>query len=89
MLLALGCMDLDLALRIDEPETPTEKSTQANCALYERWERSNRLSMMVIKTHINQSIRGSIPECRTVKELMGAIDEQFGPGMAVNFGFTK
>ena len=50
MLLALGCMDLDLALRIDEPETPTEQSTQANCALYERWERSNRLSMMVIKT---------------------------------------
>ena len=77
MLLSLGCMDLDLALRIDEPETPTEQSTQANCALYERWERSNRLSMMVIKTHISQSIRGSIPECRTVKELMGAIDEQF------------
>ena len=77
MLLALGCMDLDLALRIDEPETPTEQSTQANCALYERWERSNRLSMMVIKTHISQSIRGSIPECRTIKELMGAIDEQF------------
>ena len=33
--------------------------------------------MMVIKTHISQSIRGSIPECRTVKELMGAIYEQF------------
>ena len=77
MLLALGCMDIDLALRIDEPETPTEQSTQANCALYERWERSNRLGMMVIKTHISQSIRGSIPECRTVKELMGANDEQF------------
>ena len=74
MLLALGCMDLDLALRIDEPKTPTEQSTQANCALYERWERSNHLSMMVIKTHISQSIRGSIPECKTVKELMGAID---------------
>ena len=36
VLLVLGCMDLDLALRIDEPETPTEQSTQANCALYER-----------------------------------------------------
>ena len=64
VLLALGCMDLDLALRIDELETPTEQSTQANCVLYERWERSNRLSMMVIKTHISQSIRGSIPERR-------------------------
>ena len=70
-------MDLDLALRIDESETSTEQSTQAHCALYERWERSNRLSMMVIKTHISQSIRGSISECKTVKELTGAIDEQF------------
>ena len=32
---------------------------------------------MVIKIHVSQSIRGSIPECRAVKELMGAIDEQF------------
>ena len=33
MLLALGCMDLDLALRIDEPETPTEQSTQAKLCI--------------------------------------------------------
>ena len=72
----LGCMDLDLALRIEEPASPTEQSSQVDCTLYERWERSNRLSIMIIKSHISQSIRGSIPECRTVKELMGAIDEQ-------------
>jgi len=77
VLLALGCMDLDLALRTDEPPLPVAESSQVDRALYERWERSNRLSIMVIKTHISQSIRGSIPECRTAKELLGAIDEQF------------
>ena len=70
-------MYLDLALRIDELASPTEQSFQVDCTLYERWKRSNHLSMMVIKTHVSQSIRGSIPECRTIKELMGAIDEQF------------
>ena len=67
VLLALGCMDLDLALRIEEPASPTEQSSQIDCTLYERWERFNRLSMMVIKSHVSQSIRGSIYECRTVK----------------------
>ena len=71
-------MDLDLVLRIDEPPTLTEHSTQMECTLYEKWERSNRLGMMLIKTHISQSIRRSIPEYKTVKDLMRAIDEQFG-----------
>ena len=77
MLLALRCMDLDLALHMDEPSILTELSTQSERTLYKKWERSNRLSMMLIKTHISQSIRGSIPECKTVKDLMRAIDEQF------------
>nr|XP_027119481.1 uncharacterized protein LOC113736618 [Coffea arabica] len=46
-------------------------------AAYERWERSNRLSLMLIKSHISQSIRGSIPDCDRVKAYMKAIDEQF------------
>ena len=56
MLLALGCMDLDLALRMDEPYILTELSTQSERTLYEKWERSNRLSIMPIKTYISQSI---------------------------------
>lgn len=77
VLLHLGCIDLDYALRKEEPPTPTDTSSQAEIALYERWERSNRLSMMFIKSHITTSIRGSIPECENVKDLMDAIHAQF------------
>ena len=77
ILLHLGYMDLDYALRKDEPPVPTESSTESENLLYERWERSNRLSLMFIKSRITTSIRGSIPECESVKDYMKAIDQQF------------
>ena len=77
IIFSLGCMDLDLALHVDEPPVPTESSAPNDKLDYEWWERSNRLSLMFIKSHINKNIRGSIPECNKVKDLMKAIEEQF------------
>ena len=77
ILLTLGCMDLDLALRIEEPPIPIELSSLSKKNAYERWERSNRLSLMLIKSHVSKNIRGSIPECDKVKDYMKAIEEQF------------
>ncbi|KAJ4710178.1 hypothetical protein OWV82_016395 [Melia azedarach] len=69
-------MDIDYAIRKDE-SIFTEASSQAEIALYERWERSNRLSMMFIKTKISASIRGSVDQHDNVKALLKATDEQF------------
>ncbi|KAF7831342.1 Transmembrane protein [Senna tora] len=77
ILLHLGCLDLDYALRKEEPPVPTTASTPAEIALYERWERSNRISLMLIKSRIRASIPGSIPDKEKVKDYMQAIDEQF------------
>ncbi|XP_025678221.1 uncharacterized protein [Arachis hypogaea] len=77
ILFHLGCADLGYALRREEPTTSTDASSQAEVALYERWEKSNRLSMMFIKSRISTSIRDSIPDCRNVKNYMKVIDEQF------------
>ncbi|PHT31878.1 hypothetical protein CQW23_28215 [Capsicum baccatum] len=77
VLLTLGCSDLDLKLHVEETSNPTESSTPETKAFYERWERYNRLSLMLIKAHISQSIRGSIPNNDNVKAYVKAIDEQF------------
>uniref|UniRef100_A0A803M5E7 Integrase catalytic domain-containing protein n=1 Tax=Chenopodium quinoa TaxID=63459 RepID=A0A803M5E7_CHEQI len=77
VLLQLGWMDIDYAIRKDEPPAITEDSTQDAISLYEKWERSNRLSVMFIKTKICTSIRGSVDKHTNVKELIKAIDEQF------------
>ncbi|GAV58101.1 UBN2_2 domain-containing protein, partial [Cephalotus follicularis] len=50
---------------------PNEKAT------YERWERSNRLSLMLIQSHVSKSIRGSILDCDKVVDYMKSVEEQF------------
>lgn len=76
ILLTLGCMDLDLVLRETEPNTLTDKSTTEEKATFDRWQRSNRLSLMLIKTYISKSISGSVLECDKVKDYMKSIEEQ-------------
>jgi transposase InsO family protein len=70
-------MDIDYAIRKDKPPALTDTSTAADIALYERWERSNRFSMMFIKTRISIGIRGSVNQHEKVRDLLKAIDEQF------------
>ena len=60
ILLQLGWMDIDYAIRKDEPPAIADESSPADVALYERWERSNRLSVMFIKTKICAGKRGSV-----------------------------
>ena len=75
--LTLVYMDLDLALRVDEPPELTAESSAVEKSAYDKGERANYLSLMLIKSHISQSIRGSISPSDKVKNYMRAIEEQF------------
>jgi hypothetical protein len=55
IILHLGWMDIDYAIRKDEPTGITEASTPDEMDLYEKWERSNRLSVM-LNAHKDQNI---------------------------------
>ncbi|XP_020271019.1 uncharacterized protein LOC109846207 [Asparagus officinalis] len=70
-------MDIDYAILKDELPKVTEASIGDEISLYERWDRSNQRSMMVIKTKISASICGSIEQHHNVRALLKAIDEQF------------
>lgn len=54
--IVLGCMDLDYALHVDEPSALTDKSSTDEKAAYEKWERSNHMSLMIIKHSISDTI---------------------------------
>ncbi|XP_044496534.1 (E)-beta-farnesene synthase-like [Mangifera indica] len=85
----LGAIEED-TIREGRPYS-TETSTQNEIALYERWERSNRLSMMFIRIRISTSIRGSIPECNNVRflEENGIVAQYTMPGSPDQNGIAE
>ncbi|RVW23656.1 Retrovirus-related Pol polyprotein from transposon TNT 1-94 [Vitis vinifera] len=70
-------MDLDMALREDEPHKPTNESTEAMRAHYAKWERSNRLSLISIKRSIVEHLIGGIPESNNAKEFLVAVANRY------------
>ena len=58
-MIVLGCMDLDLALRKEQPAALTDESFDMDVKNYEQWERSNRMSLMIMKHSIPETIRGA------------------------------
>ncbi|XP_010260531.1 PREDICTED: uncharacterized protein LOC104599621 [Nelumbo nucifera] len=68
-------MDLDLAIRIDKPTRITSANTGEQKALYEKWERSNCMSIMIIMSTISTAIRGAIPEKESTMDYLKAEEE--------------
>ena len=69
-------MDIDYAIRKDKPLIE-DNNTEVVIALYDKWERSDRLSVMFIKTKISAVIRDSVDQHNDVRALLKAIDKQF------------
>jgi hypothetical protein len=42
-----------------------------------KWDASNRKCLMIIKSSINEAIRGGIPDCETAKEYLKKVESQF------------
>jgi len=55
-------MDLDLALRINQPASLTAESSSDDRKNFENWERSNRMSLMIIKRGILEAFRGAVSD---------------------------
>lgn len=69
-------MDIDYDIRKGESCEITDKSTLIAFALYEWWERSNRLSVIFIKTKIKIRICGFVDQSENVRYLLKFIDKQ-------------
>nr|XP_017231262.1 PREDICTED: uncharacterized protein LOC108205733 [Daucus carota subsp. sativus] len=75
--LTLGVTTLDYAIRVAKPAAITAQSSAEQKADYEKWEHSNRVSLMLLKGSITSAIRGAIPESENAKEYLANIEEQF------------
>ncbi|KAI9182811.1 hypothetical protein LWI28_029111 [Acer negundo] len=76
--IVLGCMDLDLALRSEQPASFTDASSPDDMKNFEKWDRSNRMSLMIIKYSIPEAFRGAVSEEITkAKEFLAEIEKCF------------
>lgn len=72
--IVLGCMELDLALRTTRPIATTDEPNEAKI---EKWDRSNRISLLIIKRSIPEMFRGSITEKTDVKTFLDSVEQYF------------
>ena len=78
VLIVLGVMDLDLASRVDQPDPLTHESTFDQKREMEKWERSNRMSLMIMKRAIPEAFRGTMSEqITTAKGFLEDIEKMF------------
>lgn len=56
-------MDMDLALRDDEPARPADASATQR-SKYEKWKKANRVALMIIKRSMNDAVRGGVPDLK-------------------------
>ena len=75
--IVFGCMDLDYALREPTPTKPTYESTNEQKVLYEKWERSNHVSLMIMKGSIAPTIHGAIPDSNNAMSYIKSVEKQF------------
>ncbi|KAI3797123.1 hypothetical protein L1987_32375 [Smallanthus sonchifolius] len=77
LMLNLAMLDFDYALRETAPPALTDKSTADDKILHEKWNRCNRMSLMLIKQSISIAIRGAIPDSTDAKTYLASVEEQF------------
>ncbi|XP_073132852.1 uncharacterized protein [Henckelia pumila] len=71
-------MDLDLAIRVDRPPALTDKSTSDDKREFEKWERSNRMCLMIMKKAIPKTFRDTMSsDITTAKDFLTDIEKRF------------
>ncbi|KAJ9173927.1 hypothetical protein P3X46_017011 [Hevea brasiliensis] len=77
-MITLRVMDLDLALRVPKPANLTDKSTSDEKREMEKWKKSNRMSLMVIKHAVPEAFRGTMSDqVDTTKAFLKDLEKRF------------
>jgi len=64
-------MELDFALIMDEKSaTNSETRSEEDKSLYHTWDKSNRLSLSLMKITLAENVKPSMPKTKDAKEFM-------------------
>ena len=77
-MIVLDCMDLDLALRIEQPTALTDESSNEEKRDFEKWDHSNGTSLMIMKHEILENFKDAVSKkVTTTKEFLEEIEKRF------------
>jgi len=82
--LVILCHDSHIALDEDEPDKPTDGTSPEEKAKCEKWERSNRWRLMIMRSKICRNIY-LLDKSRTAKQMLAAFEEF----ILLNWPFSK
>ena len=78
VLIILGCMDVDLALKIEQSASLIAEGSSDDKKNFEKWEHSNRMRLMIIKRGILEAFRGAVSdEIILTKDFLSEIEKHF------------
>ncbi|CAL2278723.1 unnamed protein product [Prunus armeniaca] len=75
--ISLGLMDYDIALKWDTLDEPTANAIADVKKRYEKWEKANKMAILIMLRTMTPSLRGSIPRSENAKEFLAAISLKF------------
>ncbi|KAL5804970.1 hypothetical protein ACOSQ3_031770 [Xanthoceras sorbifolium] len=78
VLIVLDCIDINLALRTEQPPPLTDENFTEERRNFEKWDGSNHMSFMIMKRDIPEAFRGPESEgITTAKEFFAKIEKRF------------
>lgn len=73
----LGLVNIDMCLIEDEPAPLSDVSTDAEKVYHKEWTRANRMTKLILKRTMSDTVKGSISDKDTAREYLDSIAEKF------------
>ena len=73
----LAIMRLDLVLEVNKPDAITSQSFAGAKAYFNKWAKSNKLFMMIMRLSMDKTSKNSIPQCDNAKDYLAAVSKIF------------
>ncbi|XP_021805277.1 uncharacterized protein LOC110749473 [Prunus avium] len=75
--ISLGFLDYDFVLKEEPPQVPAADATTETKTKFAKWERANKMALLIMQRAMASSVKGSIPKSENAKKYYEAIAQRF------------
>ena len=75
--ISLGFLDYDFVLKENPPQAPATDASTETKTKYAKWEKANKMTMLIMQRAMAPSVKGSIPKSEHAKQYYEDIAQRF------------